>query len=139
MTERPTGHTRGVGWEIGVSRTAPFPVEDVWDFLTSAAGAAVWLGADVHRLDEPGAAYATEAGTAGEIRSFRPLDRVRLTWRPVDWDHESTVQFTVRPAASDRTRVVFHQERLVDAAERERQRTHWQGVLDALVAALEQR
>ena len=139
MTERTTGHTKGAGWEIGVSRTVPFPIDEVWDFLTSTAGSAVWLGAGVQRLDEPGTAYETEAGVAGEIRSVRPRNRVRLTWRPVDWDHESTVQFAVTAAAEDRTRVVFHQERLADAAERERQRAHWQGVMNALVAALEQR
>jgi uncharacterized protein YndB with AHSA1/START domain len=137
MTERRTGHTKDAGWEIGVSRTVPFPMEEVWDFLTSSAGSAVWLGAGVQQLEEPGAAYETETGTVGQIRSFRPRDRVRLTWRPVDWDHDSTVQFTVTPVAGDRTRVVFHQERLVDAAERERQRGHWQSVMDALVAALE--
>ena len=93
----------------------------------------------MQRLDEPGAAYETEAGTAGEIRSFRPQDRVRLTWQPEDWDHDSTVQFTVTSAPGDRTRVVFHQERLADAAERVQQRTHWQGVMDALAAALENR
>jgi hypothetical protein len=43
----------------------------------------------------------------------------------------------VRPVAGERTRLVFHQERLVDAAERERQREHWQGVMDAVVTALE--
>ena len=139
MTTRRTGHTKDAGWEIGVSRTVPFPVERVWNFLTSSAGSAVWLGAGVERLEEPGAAYETETGTVGQVRSFRPRDRVRLTWQPVDWDHDSTVQFTVTPVAGDRTRVVFHQERLVDAAERERQRGHWQAVLDALVAALEQR
>jgi uncharacterized protein YndB with AHSA1/START domain len=139
MTERPTGRTKDAGWEIGVSRTVPFPIDDVWDFLTSPAGAAVWLGAGVQRLDEPCAAYETEAGIGGEIRSFRPRDRVRLTWRPVDWDHDSIVQFTVTPASGDRTRVGFHQERLADGTEREQQRTHWQGVLDALVAALEKR
>ena len=137
MTERRTGHTRDAGWEIGVSRTVPYPMEEVWDFLTSSAGSAVWLGAGVERLDEPGAAYETETGTAGQVRSFRPRDRVRLTWQPVDWDHDSTVQFTVTPVAGDRARVVFHQERLADAAERERQRGHWQGVIDAFVAALE--
>jgi uncharacterized protein YndB with AHSA1/START domain len=139
MTERRTGHTRDAGWEIGVSRTVPYPMEEVWDFLTSSAGSAVWLGAGVERLDEPGAAYETETGTAGQVRSFRPRDRVRLTWQPVDWDHDSTVQFTVTPVAGDRTRVVFHQERLADAAERVQQRTHWQVVMDALAAALENR
>jgi uncharacterized protein YndB with AHSA1/START domain len=139
VTERPTGLTKDAGWEIGVSRTLDRPVQEVWDFLTSDAGTAVWLGAGVQRLDEPGAAYETEAGTAGEIRSFRPQDRVRLTWQPEEWDHDSTVQFTVTAAPGDRTRVVFHQERLADAAERVQQRTHWQGVMDALAAALENR
>ena len=138
MTQRRTGHTKDVGWEIGVSRTVPFPMAEVWDFLTSPAGSAVWLGAGVQRLDEPGAAYETATGTAGQVRSFRPRDRLRLTRQPVDWDHDSTVQVTVTPVAGDRTRVVFHQERLADAAERERQRGHWQGVLDTLVAALAQ-
>jgi len=137
MSERRTGHTKDAGWEIGVSRTVSFPTEEVWDFLASPAGSAVWLGSGVRRLDEPGAAYETETGTVGQVRGFRPQDRVRLTWQPVDWDHDSTVQVTVTPVGGDRTRIVFHQERLVDAAERERQRGHWQAVMDAVVAALE--
>lgn len=139
MTSRPTGHTKGVGWEIGVSRTVPYPLEQVWDFLTSSAGSKVWLGAGVRCLDEPGTAYETDTGTAGEIRSFRPRDRVRLTWRPVDWDHDSTVQVAVTPAAGDRTMLRFHQERLADAAEREQQRVHWQAVMDVVETALAQR
>jgi uncharacterized protein YndB with AHSA1/START domain len=139
MSERPVGLTRGAGWEIGVSRAVAFPLEEVWDFLTSAEGSAVWLGAGVQRLDEPGNAYQTSDGTSGEVRSFHPLDRVRLTWQPKDWSHDSTVQFTVSRTASGRTLLRFHQERLADAAEREQQRTHWQGVLDALTAALAER
>lgn len=134
-----TGHTRDVGWEIGVSRTVAHPIDQVWSFLTSAAGSALWLGPGVRRLDRPGTAYATDDGTVGEVRSFRPQDRVRLTWRPEDWDHDSTVQVAVRAASGTRTMVRFHQERLADAAERERQRTHWQSRMDAVVAALAER
>jgi uncharacterized protein YndB with AHSA1/START domain len=139
MRKRPTGLTRDAGWEIGVSRTAAVPLEEVWDFLTSPEGSAVWLGAGVHRLDEPGEAYETSAGIVGQIRSFRPRDRVRLTWRPPDWDHDSTVQFTVSSAGPGRTMLRFHQERLADAGEREQQRAHWRAVLDAVVAELENR
>jgi uncharacterized protein YndB with AHSA1/START domain len=96
----------------------------------------VWLGAGVQRLDEPGEAYETSAGTSGEIRSFLPHDRMRLTWQPPDWDHDSTVQFTVRTAGPGRTMLGFHQERLADASEREQQRVHWRAMLDAVVAEL---
>jgi hypothetical protein len=34
-----------------------------------------------------------------------------------------------------RARLVVHRERLADAAEREQQRRHWQGVVTALAAA----
>ena len=139
MTERPTGLTKGAGWEIGVSRTVASPLEEVWDFLTSPEGSEVWLRAGVQRLDEPGREYQTSEGTSGEIRSFRPLDRVRLTWQPTDWAHDSTVQFTVTAAAAGRTMLRFHQERLADAGEREQQRAHWRGVLDAVVTGLENR
>jgi uncharacterized protein YndB with AHSA1/START domain len=137
MSKRPTGLTRGVGWEIGVSRTVAFPLEEVWTFLTSPEGSAVWLGAGVQHLDEPGQTYQTSAGTSGEIRSFHPHDRIRLTWQPPDWTHDSTVQVTVSSAGAGRTMVRFHQERLAEADEREQQRAHWRAVLDAVVAGLE--
>jgi uncharacterized protein YndB with AHSA1/START domain len=133
----PGGKTKTAGWEIGVSRTVPVGEEEVWALLTSPEGAAIWLGTGVAIPARPGDGYQTGDGTFGEWRSFRPLDRMRLTWRPPGWDHESTVQVTVRGDASGAKTVIrFHQERLLDADERERQRAHWSHVMDAVVAAL---
>jgi uncharacterized protein YndB with AHSA1/START domain len=140
VSERPrrgeVGHTRDAGWEIGVSRTIHRPVDEVWDFITSPEGVAVWLGEGVTVLPEPGADYETATGVRGETRSFRALDRVRLTWQPPDWSHDTTLQLAVRRVGAGRTTLVVHQERLVDASERERQRSHWQGVIAALADAL---
>jgi uncharacterized protein YndB with AHSA1/START domain len=133
---REVGRTRDAGWQIGVSKTVDRPVGEVWAFLTSPAGMAIWLGEGVTALSEKGAGYETTTGVTGETRSFRELDRVRLTWRPPGWSHDTTLQLTVRPAGDGRARLVVHQERLADAAEREQQRRHWQGVVTALVAAL---
>jgi uncharacterized protein YndB with AHSA1/START domain len=139
MRRQPTGLTRSAGWEIGVSRTVAYALEEVWDFLTSPEGTVVWLGVGVHRLDEPGLPYETTTRTSGEIRSFHPLDRLRLTWQPPDWTHDSTVQVTVSTAGPGRTMLRFHQERLADAEEREQQRAHWRTVIDAVVSGLENR
>lgn len=128
------GKTKDVGWEIGVSKTLPYSVPELWDFLTSPEGIAVWLGDGASLA--PGATYETKDGTTGEVRGFREKDRVRLTWHPADWSHESTVQVALS-AAGPKTVVRFHQERLASAEERTRQRTHWQQVMTALVAALE--
>lgn len=130
------GRTRDAGWQIGVSKTVDRPVGEVWDFLTSPPGISIWLGEGVSVSSELGAGYQTKAGVRGETRGFRDLDRIRLTWQPADWTHDTTLQLTVQSAGPGRTRLVVHQERLTDAAEREQQRRHWQGVITALVRAL---
>ncbi|MEV5713181.1 SRPBCC domain-containing protein [Amycolatopsis mediterranei] len=133
-----TGKTADVGWNIGVSRTLPYPAEVVWDFLVSREGVTIWLGPGVELPREPGAEYETANGTVGEIRSFADGDRVRLTWRPSDWDHDSTVQVRLSGAGA-KTTLRFHQEWLADAEEREQQRAYWQDVTERVVAALAER
>ncbi|MDT0380630.1 SRPBCC domain-containing protein [Streptomyces sp. DSM 42041] len=135
----PTGLTRDAGWQIGVSKTLPLPPEAVWDFLTCDEGLALWLGPGARLPRDKGAAYETPDGVRGELRSLRPADRVRLTWRPPGWAHDTTLQVAVSPApgtAGARTVLRFHQEHLADAAERERQRAHWRSVMDAVTDAL---
>ncbi|HEY9375073.1 SRPBCC domain-containing protein [Streptomyces sp.] len=119
----PTGLTRDAGWEIGVSKTFPLPLAAVWDFVVSPEGVALWLGSGASLPTEKGEPYETADGVAGELRSYRPGDRVRLTYGP------TTLQVAVSAAGEGRTVLRFHQERMADAAERERQRAHWQGVM----------
>jgi len=133
---REVGRTRDAGWQIGVSRTVDLPVEQVWAFITSPEGVAIWLGEGVTVLPERGAGYRTTAGVHGETRSYRELDRVRLTWRPPGWSHDTTLQLAVTSAGEGRATLRVHQERLADAAEREQQRRHWQTVITALAEAL---
>lgn len=132
-----TGQTKDVGWNIGVSKTVPHPVAEVWDLLTSPEGIEIWLGAGVGSIGERGSSYETTDGTRGSVRSHHPHDRMRLTWRPASWNHDTTVQVTV-VGQDGRTRIGLHQEWLSDADERERQRSHWQSVMTRLVAALAQ-
>ncbi|MEU1219982.1 SRPBCC family protein [Streptomyces microflavus] len=127
----PTGLTRDAGWEIGASRTIHRSPQAVWEFITGPEGAALWLSAEGPLPKEKGAPYRTADGTRGEIRSYHPGDRVRLT------HGTSTVQVTVTPGSSEGRAVLrFHQERLASAAEREERRTYWKGVLDRVVAEL---
>lgn len=132
----PTGKTKDAGWQIGVSTTLHHRLADVWSLLSSAAGISIWLGEDVALTGETGERYETAAGVVGEIRSFHLENRIRLTWQPPDWDHDTTVQLAIR-ADGDRTKLTLHQERLANAGERERQRTHWTQVAAKLTAALD--
>ncbi|WP_307849590.1 SRPBCC family protein [Qaidamihabitans albus] len=131
-----TGETKDVGYQIGVSKTVPYSVAEVWRFLVSPAGVALWLGEGAALEPRKAAPYETAAGTTGEVRSFRERDRVRLTWRPRDWDHDTTVQVAVSASGAGRTVLRFHQEWLADADERARQREHWRAVLAAVLGGL---
>ncbi|MEE1751793.1 SRPBCC family protein [Streptomyces sp. SP18CS02] len=126
----PTGLTRDAGWEIGVSKTLPLSAAEVWDFLASPEGVALWLGADGPLPAEKGAAYVTVDGVRGEVRGYRPGDRIRVT------HGSTTVQVAVSGAPNGKAVLRFHQEHLSSAAEREERRTHWRAVLATVEEAL---
>ncbi|MGR6998091.1 SRPBCC domain-containing protein [Yinghuangia aomiensis] len=90
-----------------MSKTLPYPAEQVWEFLTDDDGVALWLGTGAELSPDKGAAYRTDEGAEGEVRSYRPLDRVRVTYRPAAWDHDTTVQVAIR-AAGAKTMPRFH-------------------------------
>lgn len=132
----PVGLTKDAGWQIGVSRTVPHDLDEVWTTLLSPAGLALWLGPGAALGDEPGDPWSATDGARGELRSLRPGDRVRVLHRPPGRDADTVVQLVVRPAAGGGTSVRLHQERLADADEREAMRAHWAAVHDRLRALL---
>lgn len=131
----PTGLTKDAGWQLGVRRTAPVPLDVAWAFLLGD-GLPRWLGVDA--LGDVGSRYVAADGTAGEVRSRTDRRRIRLTWRPAGADHDTTLQVTVLEAAGGTT-IAFHQERLASEAERERLLPHWRETVEALVGELADR
>ena len=129
----PVGLTKDVGWNLGVRRTVAAPTEAVWDHLLGD-GLATWLG-DAPLPKEPGTTYETADGTTGQLRTRTEHRRLRLTWRPRGWEHDSTLQVTLIPAVRGTT-IAFHQERLADADERRHLLRHWTGVVERLVDEL---
>jgi uncharacterized protein YndB with AHSA1/START domain len=127
------GKTKDAGWEVGVRRTVPSSVEDVWDFLFED-GLPLWLGETTLVL-EKGAEYETTDDIRGRILGYTPGFRIRLTWQPGEWDHDSTLQLTVREAETGTT-IGFHQERLSGREERKIMLGHWKEVVEEIAVAL---
>lgn len=125
-----TGLTKDAGWEMGARQTIAAPVPAVWSYLMGE-GLAVWLG-DIDSLPaDRGAAYETRDGVRGTIRSYTENHRVRLSWWPEDWPHDTILQVTAKDAAGGTT-VGFHHERLADREERKLMLGHWKNVLGAI-------
>ena len=127
-----TGLTKDAGWEVGVRTTVPATPEAVWTYLTGE-GLPVWLGELAALPTEKGAAYATADGVRGMIRGYTEGSRVRVGWRPDDWPHDTTLQVTVRAAASGTT-IAIHHELLADREERRMMLGHWKNVAAAFDA-----
>lgn len=125
-----TGLTKDAGWELGVRTTVAAPLPIVWGFLLGE-GLPFWLGELDALPTEKGAAFTTADGVRGSIRSLTEGYRVRLTWRPDDWPHDTTLQLTVKEAVTGTT-IGFHHEKLADREERRMMLGHWKNVADAI-------
>lgn len=128
---RAVGKTAATGFQIGVRRTLPLPVDEAWRLVTSPDGVRAWLGDARGLAWEKGASYTAEDGAAGEVRVVKEASHLRITRRPPEWPRASTIQVRVIPTASGTT-ISFHEEHLPGAAEREARRGHYDAVLDEL-------
>jgi len=127
-----TGLTKDAGWELGVRTTVPAPLPVVWEYLLGE-GLPIWLG-DIEALPtEKGAEYSTKDGVHGSVRGYTKHVRVRVGWKPDDWPHDSTLQLTVKEAASGTT-IAIHHEKLADRDERKMMLGHWKNVAAAFDA-----
>lgn len=127
-----TGLTKDAGWELGVRTTVPAALPEVWQYLLGE-GLPVWLGDIASVPTEAGATFETADGVRGTIRSFTDATRLRLTWRPDDWPHDTVLQLTVKQAATGTT-IGIHHEKLADRDERKLMLGHWKNVAAAFDA-----
>jgi uncharacterized protein YndB with AHSA1/START domain len=128
-----TGPGADAGWEVGVRGTVDAPPGAVWAFLLGD-GLPLWLGRTALTL-AAGAPYATDDDVSGTVLGYTEGARVRLTWQPGEWDHDSTLQLTVKPAAAGTT-IGFRHERLAGRGERRIMLGHWKDVVASLDEAI---
>jgi uncharacterized protein YndB with AHSA1/START domain len=128
------GQTKDAGWEVGVRKTVDRSLDEVWDYLLGD-GLPLWLG-DIDALPtDKGAAFETRDGVRGRIRSYTANYRVRVSWQPNDWPHDTTLQLTVKEAATGTT-IAIHHENLADRDERKLMLGYWKDVVASLATAV---
>ncbi|KGN36737.1 SRPBCC domain-containing protein [Knoellia subterranea] len=118
--------------QVGVRATAAFPAEPgaVWTHLTSTAGAEALLGEGA-RFGSKGEPWRAGDGSHGVVRSFHPIEQVRVTWHPHEDGPLSMLDVQLSPEG-DGTRVnVYHEGRGIVGDPRG-DHQHWQDALERL-------
>jgi hypothetical protein len=131
--EEPTGKPRDSGWKVGVRTTVAAPIAKTWAFLLGE-GLPIWLGRTTLSPNK-GVAYETDDDIRGHTVSFAEGFRVRITWQPGEWNHDSQLQLTLKEVPAGTT-VEFDHSRLTGREERKIMLGHWKDVLQQLEAAL---
>ena len=132
LGRKPVGLTADVGFQIGVRRTLPFSLEEAWDLLISKEGVGLWLGETASYRLQAGLSLLAEDGTSAQLRVFKPVSHIRMSWQRMEWDNPSALQIRVLPVSGGNTTISFHQEKLEDPYIREIMRQHWEHVTDRL-------
>ena len=120
------------GVRAGVS--VPAPVERVWEHLISPNGTESLLG-DGARLGNKGEPWHAADGSYGVVRSYHPLEQVRVTWHPHEDGPLSMLDVQLRPDGDGTKVEVFHEGRGIAHDPRGDQQ-HWEDALGRLAAGI---
>jgi uncharacterized protein YndB with AHSA1/START domain len=115
---------------VDLTRTVAQPLGTVWQALISPRGTAVWLGEGAV-LGGKGESYHCTDGTTGVVRSYHPLEQLRVSWHADEWAPSSLIEVDLE-ADDDKTVIRLRHDGIADSALRERLEERWGQRLDAL-------
>lgn len=118
---------------VEVSAVVPQSVERVWQLMTTQEGIEALLGPGA-TLGGKGEPWHCVDGSHGVVRSYHPMEQVRVSWHADEHAPSSLVELDLQPDG-DGTRVDLRHEHLPDAAAAASLRTRWAGALERLAAA----
>jgi len=111
-SEVPTQGAQGAP-VIEVSRVVPFPIDTIWQLLITPAGAEALLGTGA-KLGTKGEPWHSQDGSHGVVRSYHPMEQVRLTWHADEHAGATLVDLRLTSEGSG-TRLDLRHERIQDA------------------------
>lgn len=93
---------------VYVRRVLPGSTVVVWQSLVSPQGTAVWLGPGAV-IAGKGQTYMSDEGDAGVVRSYHPLEQLRLSWHSSAEDETSLVEVDLTPVAGGTRLRLWHE------------------------------
>jgi uncharacterized protein YndB with AHSA1/START domain len=115
---------------VQTSRTVAAPIGHVWEVLVSQQGAQALLGEGAV-LGTKGEPYHCADGTSGVVRSYHPLEQLRVSWHATPDSPPSIVEVDLRADGAG-TVVDLRHEKIVDESLVPGLRERWDAGLKAL-------
>jgi uncharacterized protein YndB with AHSA1/START domain len=115
---------------VHASRTVPAAPEQVWQHLISSEGVQALLGPGAS-LGSKGESWHSDEGPHGVVRSYHPLEQIRVSWHADEDAPASLVDLQLAPDG-DGTRIDLVHEHADDPGLKAR----WDGALERLASGL---
>jgi uncharacterized protein YndB with AHSA1/START domain len=131
-TDVPTDRTQGTP-VIEVSRVVPQPIDEVWQVLTTSAGAEALLGSGAH-LGGKGETWRSLDGSHGVVRSYHPMEQVRISWHADEHAPATLVELSLTQE-DEGTRLGLRHEQIRDVALSQVLQQRWEDALGRLGGA----
>lgn len=126
----------GVGTvPVHLSRTVPESPTRVWELLVSSTGTQALLGSGA-TIGAKGQTYHADDGSQGVVRSFHPLEQLRLSWHASPDAQGCLVEIDLSPAGAGTT-LDLSVAKLPDGVDAETLLHRFRGGLDDLVRLLD--
>jgi uncharacterized protein YndB with AHSA1/START domain len=115
---------------VHATRTVPAAPGQVWQHLISSEGVQALLGPGA-QLGSKGESWHSDDGPHGVVRSYHPLEQIRVSWHANDDAPASLVDLQLAPVG-DGTRIDLVHEHAAEPGLQAR----WDGALDRLASGL---
>jgi len=119
-----------------VTKSLNCSASQVWKFVTSPRGQALWLNGLYAVKIAPKNFFETKDGYFGEIRTVKKANRIRLHWNHPEWERKSVVSLNVIARPKGRSLIYFQHDELISAQQKLEMRKHWELVFKRLVPVL---
>ena len=120
---------------VQISRTVAAPIAHAWEVLVSPIGSQALLG-DGAVLGAKGEPYHCADGASGVVRSYHPLEQLRVSWHETPDSPPSIVELGLR--ADDGVTVLeLRHDRILDDDQQLRLEQRWSQALGRLAGRIE--
>lgn len=120
---------------VQLSQAVAAPLTHVWEVLASPVGSQALLGEGAI-LGAKGEPYHCADGASGVVRSYHPLEQLRVSWHETSDSPPSIVELDLR-SDGDGTMLELRHDRIVDSDQYARLEQRWIAGLTDLARAAE--